>query len=33
MRITSFINNSKCIEWDLNMQQGALFDLLNQLHT
>lgn len=33
MRITSFINNSKCIEWELNMQQGALFDLLNQLHT
>lgn len=33
MRITSFINNSKCIEWDLNMQQGALFDLINQLHT
>lgn len=33
MRITSFINNSKCIEWDLTMQQGALFDLLNQLHT
>lgn len=33
MRITSFINNSKCIEWDLTMQQRALFDLLNQLHT
>lgn len=33
MRITSFINNSKCIEWGLTMQQGALFDLLNQLHT
>lgn len=33
MRITSFINNSKCLEWGLTMQQGALFDLLNQLHT
>ena len=32
MRKTSFINNSKCLEWGLNMQQGALFDLLNQLH-
>lgn len=33
MRLTSFINNAKCIEWGLTMQQGALFDLLNQLHS
>lgn len=31
MRLTSYINNQKCLEWGLNLQQGALFDLLNQL--
>lgn len=24
MRKTSFINNSKCIEWGLNISQGAI---------
>lgn len=30
MRLTSYINNQKCLEWGLNLQQGALFDLLYQ---
>ncbi|WP_199415210.1 hypothetical protein [Wohlfahrtiimonas sp. G9077] len=30
MRLISYINNQKCLEWGLNLQQGALFDLLNQ---
>ncbi len=30
MRYTTHINNSKCLEWGLNANQGALFDLLNQ---
>jgi Fe2+ or Zn2+ uptake regulation protein len=31
MRYNTYINNTKCIEWKLNANQGALFDLLNQL--
>lgn len=31
MRFNTYINNSKCLEWELNASQGALFDLLNQL--
>lgn len=30
MRFSSYINNQRCIEWGLNVNQGALFDLLNQ---
>ncbi|MCX2960325.1 hypothetical protein [Rodentibacter caecimuris] len=30
MRFSSYINNQKCLEWGLNANQGALFDLLNQ---
>lgn len=30
MRFSTYINNAKCLEWDLNANQGALFDLLNQ---
>ncbi|MBN6711441.1 hypothetical protein JFL47_09430 [Haemophilus haemoglobinophilus] len=30
MRFSSYINNAKCLEWGLNANQGALFDLLNQ---
>jgi len=30
MRFTTYINNQKCLEWGLNANQGALFDLLNQ---
>ncbi len=33
MRITSYINNVKCLEWGLNLAQGALFDLLNQVQS
>lgn len=31
MRYNTYINNAKCLEWDLSLNQGALFDLLNQL--
>lgn len=31
MRFNTLINNQKCLEWGLNANQGALFDLLNQL--
>lgn len=31
MRFTSYINNFKCQEWDINPSQGALVDLFNQL--
>ncbi|HHE3654164.1 TPA: hypothetical protein ACPDWD_001481 [Pasteurella multocida] len=30
MRYSTYINNQKCLEWDLNPTQGALFDLINQ---
>ncbi|OOF68311.1 hypothetical protein [Rodentibacter caecimuris] len=30
MRYSTYINNQKCLEWGLNVNQGALFDLLNQ---
>ena len=30
MRYSTYINNQKCLEWGLNANQGALFDLLNQ---
>lgn len=30
MRFSTYINNQKCLEWGLNANQGALFDLLNQ---
>lgn len=30
MRFSSYINNQRCLEWGLNANQGALFDLLNQ---
>ena len=30
MRYFTNINNVKCLEWGLNANQGALFDLLNQ---
>lgn len=30
MRFGSYINNQRCLEWGLNANQGALFDLLNQ---
>ena len=30
MRFNTYINNKKCLEWGLNPNQGALFDLLNQ---
>ncbi len=30
MRYFTNINNVKCLEWGLNVNQGALFDLLNQ---
>ncbi|MDD0824634.1 hypothetical protein PTQ27_09205 [Mannheimia sp. AT1] len=30
MRFSTYINSQKCIEWGLNANQGALFDLLNQ---
>lgn len=30
MRFSTYINNAKCLEWGLNANQGALFDLLNQ---
>ena len=30
MRYFTNINNIKCLEWGLNANQGALFDLLNQ---
>ena len=30
MRYTHSINAVKCIEWGINLAQGALFDLLNQ---
>lgn len=31
MRFNTHINNQKAIEWGLNSNQAALFDLLNQL--
>lgn len=31
MRFNTLINNQKCLQWGLNANQGALFDLLNQL--
>ena len=31
MRFTTHINNQKCLEWGLNANQGAMFDLLNQV--
>lgn len=31
MRYNTYINTVKCMEWGLNANQGALFDLLNQL--
>ena len=33
MRIITHINNVKCIEWGLTANQGALFDLINQLQS
>lgn len=30
MRFNTYINNQRCLEWGLNANQGALFDLLNQ---
>lgn len=30
MRFSSYINNQRCLEWGLNANQGALFDLINQ---
>lgn len=30
MRYTHSINAVKCLEWDINLNQGALMDLLNQ---
>ena len=30
MRFSTYINNQKAIEWGLNANQAALFDLLNQ---
>lgn len=30
MRYSTYINNQKCLDWGLNANQGALFDLLNQ---
>ncbi len=33
MRFNTLINNLKCKEWGLNASQGALFDLLNQIHS
>lgn len=30
MRFTTFINNKRCMDWGLNANQGALFDLINQ---
>ncbi|KYK80872.1 DNA replication protein [Aggregatibacter actinomycetemcomitans serotype e str. SC936] len=30
MRFSTYINSAKCLEWGLNANQGALFDLLNQ---
>lgn len=30
MQIITHINNAKCLEWGLNANQGALFDMLNQ---
>ncbi|WP_443090338.1 hypothetical protein ACTUM6_03330 [Basfia succiniciproducens] len=30
MRFNTYINSAKCLEWGLNANQGALFDLLNQ---
>ncbi|SUB58982.1 Uncharacterised protein [Phocoenobacter uteri] len=30
MRFSTYINNQKCVDWGLNANQGALFDLLNQ---
>lgn len=31
MRFTTVINNVKCLEWGLNANQGAVFDLFNQM--
>lgn len=31
MRYTTYINNSRCLEWGINPSQGALVDLFNQL--
>lgn len=33
MRIITHINNVKCLEWGLTANQGALFDLINQLQS
>ena len=30
MRFNTSINNVKCLEWGINANQGALFDLLYQ---
>lgn len=30
MRFSTYINNQRCLEWGLNANQGALFDLINQ---
>ena len=30
MRFTSTINNVRLLEWDINITQGALVDLINQ---
>ncbi len=31
MQIVTHINNAKCLEWGINANQGALFDMLNQV--
>lgn len=33
MRYNTYINNVKCLEWGISATQGALVDLLNQVHT
>ncbi|TCS82598.1 hypothetical protein EDC41_1711, partial [Mannheimia haemolytica] len=30
MRFTSTINNVRLVEWEINITQGALVDLINQ---
>jgi hypothetical protein len=33
MRYNTLINNVKCLKWGLNVSEGALMDLFNQVHT
>ncbi|OOF39870.1 hypothetical protein BKK49_07015 [Rodentibacter rarus] len=33
MRYSTYINNQKCLDWGLNVNQGALLDYLISIHS